>query len=88
MRMKRIAVDLFSGLLLPISFFPGWAAAVLKLLPFQAITYLPNAVLTGKETGAGVMQALGVQALWFVLLLIPIYVLWNRARTRLFVQGG
>jgi ABC-2 type transport system permease protein len=45
-------------------------------------------VLTGKETGAGVMQALGVQALWFVLLLIPIYVLWNRARTRLFVQGG
>jgi ABC-2 type transport system permease protein len=88
MRMKRIAVDLFSGLLLPISFFPGWAAAVLKVLPFQAITYLPNAVLTGKETGAGVVQALGVQALWFVLLLIPIYVLWNRARTRLFVQGG
>jgi ABC-2 type transport system permease protein len=88
MRMKRIAVDLFSGLIVPISLFPDWAAALLKLLPFQAITYLPGSVFTGKDTGAAAWQALGVQALWFVLLLIPIRLLWRKARTRLFVQGG
>ncbi|MFC0215950.1 ABC transporter permease [Paenibacillus chartarius] len=88
MRFKRIMVDLFSGLILPISFFPGWAAGVLKLLPFQAITYLPGSVITGVVSGGAIWQALGVQVFWTALLLVPIALLWRRARTRLFVQGG
>ncbi|MNI03237.1 hypothetical protein D3C73_561340 [compost metagenome] len=88
MRMKRVAVDLFSGLVIPISLFPGWAEKLLQLLPFQAITYLPGSVFTGKVTGAAVYSVLGLQVLWFVLLIIPMYVLWIKARTRLFVQGG
>jgi ABC-2 type transport system permease protein len=88
MRMKRVAVDLFSGLILPVSFFPGWAAAALKVLPFQAITYLPSSVFTGKVTGAAVFQAFAVQLFWFAALIVPIWWLWRRARTRLFVQGG
>jgi len=88
MRMKRVAVDLFSGLIVPLSFFPDWAEALLKLLPFQAITYLPATVFTGRTAGAAALEALGVQALWFVLLIAPIVWVWGRARRRLFVQGG
>jgi ABC-2 type transport system permease protein len=88
MRMKRVMVDLFSGLVIPVSFFPGWAEGILKLLPFQAITYLPGAVFTGKVAGSAVYQVLGVQVLWFVLLILPLYWIWRSARTRLFVQGG
>ncbi|MEW9702389.1 ABC transporter permease [Paenibacillus sp. SI8] len=88
MRMKRVAVDLFSGLIIPISFFPGWSGSILGWLPFQAITYLPSAVFTGKISGSEVFQKMGIQALWFLLLIIPIYFLWNKSRTRLFVQGG
>ncbi len=88
MRMKRVAVDLFSGLIIPLSFFPDWAESVLKLLPFQAITYLPGAVFTGKVTGSAVYGVLGVQLFWFLLLIVPIAWIWRRARHRLFVQGG
>jgi ABC-2 type transport system permease protein len=88
MRMKRVAVDLFSGLIIPLSFFPGWAESILKLLPFQAITYLPATVFTGRTTGSDALSALGVQALWFVLLIGPMIWLWFKARNRLFVQGG
>jgi ABC-2 type transport system permease protein len=88
MRMKRVAVDLFSGLIIPISLFPGWTAKVLQWLPFQAITYLPGSVFTGRTTGSAVYSLLGIQLLWFLVLIIPIYWLWIRARTRLFVQGG
>ncbi|MEI7027020.1 ABC transporter permease [Paenibacillus sp. y28] len=89
MRMKRVAVDLFSGLIIPITFFPEWSQAVLKLLPFQAITYLPGAVFTGQVSGASaVLNVVGVQLLWFVLLVIPMVLLWRSARKRLFVQGG
>lgn len=88
MRMKRVAVDLFSGLIIPLSFFPGWAESLLTLLPFQAITYLPATVFTGRTAGAEALAALGIQALWFALLIGPMIWLWIKARDRLFVQGG
>ncbi|CAM3629092.1 ABC transporter permease [Marinicrinis lubricantis] len=87
-RMKRVAVDLFSGLIIPLSFFPGWAESVLGLLPFQAVTYLPSSVFTGRVSGGDIWHAVGIQVLWFVLLIAPIYFVWIKARKRLFVQGG
>jgi len=88
MRMKRVLVDLFSGVVIPISFFPGWMLPIMKVLPFQAITYLPSSVFTGRVNHAEAFQALGIQILWFVLLIAPIWWIWRRARHRLFVQGG
>lgn len=88
MRMKRVIVDLFSGLIVPISFFPLWAKPVMAWLPFQAITYLPGSVFTGRVTGTMVYQVFGIQVMWFGLLIIPILGLWRMARNRLFVQGG
>lgn len=88
MRMKRVAVDLFSGLIVPLSFFPGWAQRVLEWLPFQAITYLPSSVFTGRTAGDAAIQALGVQVIWFLVLIGPMVWLWNQARHRLFIQGG
>ncbi|WP_270169131.1 ABC transporter permease [Paenibacillus sp. SYP-B4298] len=88
MRMKRVMVDLFSGVIVPVTFFPGWLEAVMKWLPFQAITYLPSSVFTGRTEGSQALQVLGLQALWFVALLLPIWWIWRRARNRLFVQGG
>jgi ABC-2 type transport system permease protein len=88
MRMKRVAVDLFSGLIIPLTFFPGWAASILQWLPFQAITYLPASVFTGRITGEAALHALGLQALWFALLIGPIFWFWHRARQHLFIQGG
>ncbi|QHT63729.1 daunorubicin ABC transporter permease [Paenibacillus lycopersici] len=88
LRMKRVLVDLFSGVIVPISFFPGWLAVTMKWLPFQAITYLPSSVFTGRIGGSAIARVLGIQAVWFVLLIIPIALVWRQARTRLFVQGG
>ncbi len=88
MRMKRVVVDLFSGLIIPISLFPGWLSSILKLLPFQAITYLPGSVFTGRVQGVGIWNVFGIQIIWFVILLIPLFWLYRAARQRLFVQGG
>lgn len=88
MRMKRVTMDLLSGLIVPIAFFPLWAKSALEWTPFPAITYLPSSVFTGRLSGDAVVQALSVQALWFVVLILPIWVMWRAARRRLFVQGG
>jgi ABC-2 type transport system permease protein len=86
--MKRVAVDLLSGLVIPLSFFPGWARTALEWLPFQAITYLPASVFTGRVVGAAVGEAIAVQLIWCCVLIVPIFLMWRAARRRLFVQGG
>lgn len=88
MRMKRVLVDLFSGVLIPIAFFPGWLESVMKWLPFQAITYLPSAVFTGRTPLNQAYGVMGLQVAWFAILLIPIWLVWRAALQRLFVQGG
>ena len=88
MSMKRVMVDLLSGVIVPMAFFPGWAISVMNWLPFQAITYLPSSVFTGRIQGDEVWNALYIQITWTLLLIIPIMLVWRAARRRLFVQGG
>lgn len=87
-RAKRVLVDLLSGLIIPIHFFPDWAGRVLSFLPFQGISYVPSTILSKGLPQAEILRFLGVQILWGILLWIPIRLLWKSARRRLVVQGG
>jgi ABC-2 type transport system permease protein len=85
---KGLATDLLSGLFLPLQFYPGWLQTVIRWLPFQAISYLPNMIFTGGLAGRDAWSAIGLQVLWSVLLGVITWRLWHRARRYLVVQGG
>ncbi|MBH0229740.1 ABC transporter permease [Halobacillus yeomjeoni] len=87
-RAKRVVIDLFSGLLLPISFYPGWAQSVMDFLPFKAISYIPSMIFTDGFSRNEVWDALLFQFVWALILIIPIQVLWIIAKRQLIVQGG
>ncbi|MCD7036404.1 ABC-2 family transporter protein [Metabacillus sp. GX 13764] len=87
-RAKRVCVDLFSGLLLPISFYPGWAQEIMKFFPFQAISYIPSMIFTEGIAGDKFLQSLLFQGVWCVILLIPIQLLWTAAKKQMVIQGG
>ncbi|WP_078549831.1 ABC transporter permease [Litchfieldia alkalitelluris] len=87
-RAKRVIIDLFSGLLLPISFYPGWAQQIMGVLPFQAISYIPSMIFTEGFTGQEIVNGLLIQLVWVVVLIIPIQALWLFAKKQLVVQGG
>lgn len=84
-RAKNAMMDLFGGVLLPLTFFPEWAQDALRLLPFQAVTYTPVSMYLGTIP---VPEGLGVQALWLALLAVLVRLLWRRAASHLTVQGG
>ncbi|WP_082129896.1 ABC transporter permease [Aneurinibacillus tyrosinisolvens] len=88
MRAKRVVVDLFSGLILPISFYPLWAQEILKYLPFQAISYLPGVIFTQAVKGQAIYSAVFIQVIWLLVLMIPIQWMWWRARKNVIIQGG
>jgi ABC-2 type transport system permease protein len=88
MYAKRVIIDLFSGLLLPISFYPLWAQTVMKFFPFQAISYIPSMIFSEGIKGEQVWTSIIFQTIWSIILILPITVMWNMAKKRLIVQGG
>jgi ABC-2 type transport system permease protein len=87
-RAKRVIIDLFSGLLLPISFYPMWAQDIMKYLPFQGISYIPSMIFTNGFSTGEILQAMLQQLIWVLILMVPIQLLWVTAKKQLIIQGG
>ncbi|MBL7662607.1 ABC-2 family transporter protein [bacterium] len=87
-RAKYYLIQLFSGLLIPITFFPSWLGLIAKALPFQAITYVPLQIYLGKAQGLGILGQLGFQWLWILILYLAGEYFWKKAFNRLTIQGG
>jgi ABC-2 type transport system permease protein len=88
LRAKYFLLELFSGLLLPISFFPHFFQRALAVLPFQYISYIPVLLYLGKIKGLGVMKALGIQVFWVFALLALGDGMWRWSSRRITIQGG
>jgi ABC-2 type transport system permease protein len=88
MRAKYIVLELLTGALVPLSFFPDSLRRVTELLPFQAIGYVPVTIYMGQRTGAELWEALALQAFWGVALYGVGALLWATGVRRTSVQGG
>jgi len=87
-KAKRVVMDLFSGLLLPISFYPDWAVKVIKLFPFQTVSYMPNLIYLGKISGAAAFNVIGLQWFWIAVLALFSALFWEFAVKHVVIQGG
>jgi ABC-2 type transport system permease protein len=79
---------LFSGFILPLSFFPDWLETIARALPFAAMVQIPVDVFLEKATGAEVAALLLLQAFWAVVLLSAARLVLGTAIRRVVVQGG
>ena len=88
MRAKFFLLELFSGLLLPMTFFPHFAQKILALMPFEYISYVPMLIYLGKLHGAGVARAIAIQIFWVAVLLLIGDGLWRWSTRKVIIQGG
>jgi ABC-2 type transport system permease protein len=87
-RAKYFLVEILSGLIIPISFFPSVLALISGVLPFQHISYTPLMIYMGKISGWELVRTLLIETLWSLLLLALGHWLWKKATRKLIVQGG
>jgi len=87
-RAKYWLIELLSGLLIPIAFFPQKLQRVMAWLPFEHIANTPLQIYLGKLDRAHAWRALGTQWLWVVALLILAHVWWDRASRKITIHGG
>jgi ABC-2 type transport system permease protein len=88
LRAKYFLLELFSGLLIPISFFPEVFQKILSVLPFQYISYIPVLIYLGKLEGLQILQALGIQLFWVFALLMLGDAMWRWSSRKITIQGG
>lgn len=82
------ASNFLSGMLVPVTFFPGALRTIATLLPFAATIQTPVDVWLGKDQGLGLAGALAGQAAWALALLLLGRLLLSAALKKLVVQGG
>lgn len=87
-QMAFLAGLFFSGMLLPLTVFPGLLGTVSRALPWAAMFQVPADVLIGRHHGTGALLALAFQAAWAVVLLGAGRALQRTATRRVVVQGG
>jgi ABC-2 type transport system permease protein len=78
----------FSGMVMPLAFFPGWLRTLAHALPFASIMQTPIDIWLGKHHGAALVGVIALQGFW-ALVFLGLGRLTLRAGARkLVVQGG
>lgn len=80
--------NLFSGLVVPLAFFPDAARPWLRAQPFAGLVDIPFSIYFGGLDGAAAVEAIAMQFAWVVAL--ALFGRWwlGRVMTRLQIQGG
>jgi ABC-2 type transport system permease protein len=89
--VMRLAVTVslfFSGMVVPLAFFPSWLSDVAHALPFPSIVQVPIDIYLGKDRGGDLAAALGVQAAWALVLLGLGRLALARGTRKVVIQGG
>jgi ABC-2 type transport system permease protein len=81
-------VNIFSGALIPLVFFPDWLRAVAGVLPFQGLISTPALTYLGHMDGRTTALMIGTQALWAIALLLFGRLLWRSAVKAVTINGG
>lgn len=86
--IKYHFVDLLSGAMIPLWFFPDWLSSALYCLPFVYMFQEPLSIYIGKYPVGECFTKLGIQAAWLAVLLVIFLFAQKRATRRVMVQGG
>jgi len=79
---------LLSGRLVPLPLMPAWAEDVANVLPFKWSFYFPIQTLVGDLSNTELLEGLGIQLLWIVVLTGLFLVVWRFAIRRYSAVGN
>jgi len=81
-------VPVLAGLIVPLPLFPDWLQPFLYWQPFRGMADVPFRIYSGHIPADAAMVEIGVQWLWFAVIVWFGYWLLTRARRKLVIQGG
>lgn len=86
--VNSVLLNLFSGALVPLWFFPHGLKAISDFLPFRYIVFEPIAILLNTKSHEETLFVLVMQLFWITILFCAVTLVWHRGRTKIMIQGG
>lgn len=86
--LKRAVISFLSGQIIPFAFFPLRLQWLMNFVPFGSTNYIPVMIYLKKYTGMQALTAIGIQALWVIVLFIASHLVWKNAVRHLTILGG
>ena len=87
-RAKFWLIELLSGLLIPLSFFPKRLQAVSAWLPFEHIASTPLQIYLGRLSTGATLRLFAAEYAWIAVLLALGHLWWRRATRKMTIHGG
>lgn len=86
--LKMACINIFSGMFIPVAFYPGLLKDICMALPFQSIYYFPLTIIMGEARGMQIAYGLAGQLLWAGALAAGCLIMHQRAMRQVVIQGG
>jgi ABC-2 type transport system permease protein len=87
-RAKFWLIELLSGLLIPLNFFPRPLQVISSWLPFEHIAYTPLQIYLGRLSLTETLRLLALEYFWVAALLFLGHIWWIRATRKITIHGG
>ncbi|WP_058235491.1 ABC transporter permease [Devriesea agamarum] len=87
-RLYITVMNLLSGHLVPIAWFPTWMYTIASFTPFPSMVQIPIDTLSGRVSPIDSLTGLGIQALWVLVLAGAAHWMLRLGTRSLEVQGG
>ena len=81
-------LNIFSGMIAPISLFPEFLQKIANFLPFKDCIYTPINIYFGKLSTTEIMQIMLKQCLWIILLYAIAKFVFHKAIKNITINGG
>lgn len=87
-RILNDTISFFSGLIVPLWFFPDILHSINNFLPFKYIYFLPINIYLNKMNSLEAVYVIITQYFWIFILIFIEKILWNMGIKKLAIQGG
>ncbi|WP_288751629.1 ABC-2 family transporter protein [uncultured Treponema sp.] len=87
-QVNKAIVQLTSGAVIPLVFFPEAVRKVFAVLPFASLISTPLNIFLGKFSAEEILRAFALQVLWIVIITIAGNIIWKKVVKHLVIQGG
>lgn len=81
-------LEVFSGAIIPIWFYPSILKNICDWLPFRLIVFEPIAIFLGKYPLPECTNLIGLQLMWIFIFVLFEKFIWHRIQKEIVVQGG
>ena len=87
-RVFPIMIYFFSGLVVPLPFYPDWAQTAVKILPFRGLIDIPFRLYLGHLPVSSLLSLVFHQIIWIIVFILIGRTVLAQGLKKVVVQGG